>query len=99
MADITWLQADLEHAIRSATRDPAKHDDGYIEFRVADLDHLIEAIVELQATKEAKPDHCKPTYPPPLGSVAEARAALTAVFDQFVAETFAYYGEPMRMAA
>lgn len=68
VADITWLREDLEHAIRSATRDPAKHDDGYIEFRVADLDHLIEAIVELQATKEAKPDHCKPTYPPPLGA-------------------------------
>jgi hypothetical protein len=99
VADITWLRADLEHAIRSATRDPAKHDDGYIEFRVADLDHLIEAIVELQATKEAKPAHCKPTYPRPFGSVAEARAALSTVFDQFVAETFTYYGEPMRMAA
>jgi len=80
--DTERLRADLECAIRAATRDPAEHSDAYIEFRVDDLDTLIPAIVELQASGEAGRraiEECEPTYPAPLGSVAEARARLAQV--------------------
>jgi len=83
-----WLRGDLESAIPDAKRDPLKHPDSYIEFRVADLDSLIAAIVELQRTKEKGRQQfaeCEPTYPAPLGSVEEARALLAQVFDEHVA--------------
>jgi hypothetical protein len=104
-ADTTWLRADLEHAIRSAPRDPAKHDDGYIELRVADLDTLIPAIVALQVASEAawpEARECEPTYPAPLGTVEEARELLARVFDDHVtsiaiyAEATAVYQEALK---
>ena len=83
-ADTAWLRADLEAAIREAPRDPGKHDDSYVETRVADLDTLIAAISEMQAAKEAPAaELCEPTYPAPLGSVAEAREVIAAVMDRF----------------
>jgi hypothetical protein len=90
-ADAAWLRADLERAIRTAARDPTKHDDAYIEFRIGDLDPLIAAIRELQAAREAEPvERCEPTYPAPLGSVAEARAKLEDAMDRFVAAALEY---------
>jgi hypothetical protein len=74
----------------SAPRDPAKHDDGYIEFRVADLDPLIEAIIKLQETREDESANWERTYPAPLGSVAEARLRLAQVFDEHVASIAPY---------
>ncbi|HEU0215053.1 MAG TPA: hypothetical protein VFQ90_00210 [Stellaceae bacterium] len=54
-ADPAWLRADLEQAIRNAPRDPALHDDAYIEFRCgSDLDSLIERVAEWQADSEAE---------------------------------------------
>ena len=38
-----WVDDDLERAIRAAPRHSAKRDDGYIEFRVHDLDTLIQS--------------------------------------------------------
>ncbi len=76
-ADTAWLRADLEQAIREAPRDPGKHPDDYVENRVADLDPLIAAIRGFQAEKEAAAaEPCEPTYPAPLGSVAEAREVI-----------------------
>src|SRR5262249_23326414 len=78
-ADTAWLRADLERAIREAPRDPAKHDDDYIEkIRIPDLDPLIDAITELQAEKESAAAAIQPTYPAPVGSVEEARAMIAA---------------------
>jgi hypothetical protein len=54
--DTSWLRTDLEDAIRNAPRDPIKHRDDYIEFRVADLDPLIAAIVDSERKKEAEPE-------------------------------------------
>jgi hypothetical protein len=84
-SDTAWLRADLERVIRSAPRDPAKHDDAYVEFRVGDLDPLIGAIIELQEAREAEAANCGPTYPAPLGSVAEARERLAQALDLHVA--------------
>jgi hypothetical protein len=92
--DTAWLRADLERAVRAAPRDPAQHDDAYVEFRVHDLDTLIEAIRDLQAVKEAEATRVEPTYPPPLGSVIEARAALAAAMDRFATAALAWH-EPM----
>jgi hypothetical protein len=91
-ADTGWLRADLERAIRQASRDPAKHPDEYIETRVRDLDTLIVAIVSLQAANEAAKDggESEPTYPAPLASVEEARELLTRIFDQHVSSISAY---------
>ena len=50
--DTAWLRADLEKAISKAKRDPALHDDAYIEQRVRDLDRAIAAIA---ARERAKP--------------------------------------------
>jgi hypothetical protein len=100
--DTAWLREDLERVIRSAPRDPAKHDDAYIELRVGDLDPLIDAIIDLQVVKEAAAEaqpRCEPTYPAPLASVAEARALLAREMDRFAAAALAYRDEPMRMAA
>jgi hypothetical protein len=36
-ADTSWLRADLEHTIRSAPRDPKKHDGSYVEIRNGSL--------------------------------------------------------------
>jgi hypothetical protein len=88
-----WLRADLERAIRGAPRDPQKHDDAYVEFRVSDLDTLITAIIKLQVAKEAggqQRGECEPTYPTPLATVEEAREQLTRVFDDHVASIAAY---------
>jgi hypothetical protein len=92
-ADTAWLRADLERAIREAPRDPAKHPDDYIEIRVRDLDPLIAAILALEGASEAErrqASECEPTYPAPLGSVAEARARLAQVFDEHVASIVPY---------
>ncbi len=99
--DTIWLRADLERVIRAAPRDSAIHGDDYIEFRVGDLDPLIDAILELQLAKEAEAEaapRCEPTYPAPLASVAEARAVLAAAMDRFAVAALAY-GEPLAMAA
>jgi hypothetical protein len=88
-----WLRADLERAIRGAPRDPQKHDDAYIEFRVHDLDTLILAIVHLQVTKEAGGRQfleCEPAYPAPLASVEEAREQLVRIFDEHLSSISAY---------
>lgn len=93
LTDRAWLRADLERAIRDACRDPGKHDDAYVEFRVADLDMLIVAIAGLQAAKETKRRQLKeyePTYTAPLGSVEEARDLLARIFDEHVAAVAAY---------
>lgn len=97
-ADTAWLRADLERAIREARRDPAKHDDGYVELRIADLDPLIEAIQELQADKEAQAAALQPTYPAPVGSVEEARAMIAAEMDRFVEDLIAYDADRKRLA-
>ncbi len=60
------------------------------EFRVADLDPLIEAIIKLQEAREGEAANCEPTYPAPLGSVAEARLRLAQVFDEHVVAAIAY---------
>jgi hypothetical protein len=65
--DTGWMRADLERAIREAPRDLSAHNDGYVAFRIRDLDTLITAISELQKAKEAGRQQfadCKPTYPP-----------------------------------
>jgi hypothetical protein len=98
-ADTAWLRADLERAIREAPRDPAKHDDMYIEIRVADLDPLIEAIKDLQADKEAASAALQPTYPAPVGSVEEARAMIAAEMDRFLEDVIAYDADRKRLAA
>ena len=48
-ADTAWLRNDLEEAIRSAPRDPALHDDVYVENRVRDLDSLISWTIDRRA--------------------------------------------------
>jgi hypothetical protein len=99
--DPAWLRGDLERAIRAAPRDPAKRDDDYIEFRADDLDPLITAIVELQAAREAAVpvyERVEPTYPPPMASVAAARAALAGALDRFATAALAYQA-PLAMAA
>lgn len=68
---------------QDAPRDPAKHAEDYIEIRIADLDPLIDAITELQSVKEAEAVNCEPTYPAPLGSVEDARAAMIAEMQRF----------------
>jgi hypothetical protein len=91
--DTTWLRNDLEQAIRCATRDVHKHPDSYIETRVRDLDTLIPNILEMQRVTEAAHPHmveCDPTYPAPLGSVAEARARLTQLAERHLASAIAY---------
>jgi hypothetical protein len=98
VADTAWLRADLERAIREAPRDPAKHDDGYVEVRIADLDPLIEAIAELQAAKESENAPLQPTYPAPVGSVEEARAMIAAEMDRFVEDVIAYDADRKRLA-
>jgi hypothetical protein len=88
-----WLRADLERAIRGAPRDPQKHDDAYIEFRVYDLDTLILAIVHLQVAKEAGGRRllgCEPSYPAPLATVEEAREQQARIFDDYVTSIAAY---------
>jgi hypothetical protein len=79
-----WLRADLERSVQAAPRDPAKHDNQYIEFRVHDLDTLIDAIRRLEAAKaETLPESVEPTYPAPMESVEAARQALAAIMDRF----------------
>jgi hypothetical protein len=91
-ADTQWLRADLERAIREAPRDPAKHPDDYVEIRVADLETLIPAILELQRASETsrQPGECEPTYPAPFGTVDEARDQLTGALDGHVRSIAAY---------
>ena len=90
-ADTAWLRADLEKAIREAPRDPALRDDGYIEDRIADLDNWIAWTLDRQREKEAPAaEPCEPTYPAPLGSVAEARAVLDATMRGIVDQVRAY---------
>src|SRR4051794_4420621 len=90
-ADTAWLRDDLEAAIREAPRDPGKHSDSYVETRVADLDTLIAAISEMQAAKEAPvAELCEPTYPAPLGSVAEARKVIEAMMRDIVDQVRGY---------
>jgi hypothetical protein len=98
VADTAWLRGDLERAIREAPRDPAKHDDGYVEVRIADLDPLIEAIAELQAAKESENAPLQPTYPAPVGSVEEARSMIAAEMDRFVEDVIAYDADRKRLA-
>jgi hypothetical protein len=97
-ADTAWLRADLERSIREAPRDPAKHDDDYIEIRIADLEPLIEAITELQVGKEADAAAIQPTYPAPVGSVEEARAMMEAEMDRFFDDVVAYHADLKRLA-
>lgn len=92
-AATAWLRDDLEQAIRTAPRDPEKHPDHYIEYRVRDLDTLIPAIVAMQAASEAKVEHCDPTYPAPMVSVAEARARLQQLVDEHVISVETYAAE------
>jgi hypothetical protein len=89
--DPAWLRADLESAIREATRDPEKRDEDYIDFRIADLDPLIAAIREMQAAKEAAEAAAEPTYPATLGSIAEARAVLAETMRDIVDQVRAYH--------
>jgi hypothetical protein len=49
--DTTWLRADLEKAISTASRDKALHPDDYIELRVRDLDSAIEAVTQRERAK------------------------------------------------
>jgi hypothetical protein len=49
--DRAWLRADLEKAIRAASRDKALHPDAYIEHRVRDLDSAIADIVKREQAK------------------------------------------------
>jgi hypothetical protein len=104
-ADTEWLRQDLECAIKGAPRDLKRHDDAYVGFRISDLDTLIPAIIDLQRKKEAsRPQfiECEPTYPPPMGSVEEARALLARVCDEHVksivvnAEAMATYKADLR---
>jgi hypothetical protein len=88
-ANTTWLRSDLERAIREAPRDVAKRADDYIEFRIVDLDPLIEAIKESEASKTAT-ELCEPTYPAPLGSVDEARAVLAETMHDIVDQVRSY---------
>jgi hypothetical protein len=91
--DTTWLRNDLEQAIRRAPRDVDKHPDDYIERRLRDLDTLIPRILEMQRaseTEKAGMQECEPTYPAPMGSVAEARARLTQLAEQHLASAIAY---------
>jgi len=86
-ADTEWLRADLERAIHEAPRDPAKHPDDYVDLRVRDLEPLIAAILALEVAAEAErrqASECEPSYPAPLGSVAEARERLAQMFDEHV---------------
>jgi hypothetical protein len=86
-ADAQWLRSDLEVAIRSAKRDPAKHDDAYVERRVADLDPWIEWTRQREEQKaDAKSRPIEPTYPAPMASVEEARAVLAATVREFANE-------------
>ena len=91
-ADAAWLRSDLEQAIRGAPRDPARHDDSYIEFRVADLDSVIGWILDREREKGGgqSAETCEPTYPAPLGSVAEARRVLADAMDRFAAVALAW---------
>jgi hypothetical protein len=52
--DTAWLRADLEEVIRRAPRDPVKHPDDYVERRVADLDSLISAILDMEEASEER---------------------------------------------
>ena len=93
-ADTAWLHADLERAIRDAPRDPTLRDDNYIEYRVADLDTLIAWTLDRQREKEAAEaatETCEPTYPAPLGSVAEARRVLGDTMREIVDQVRAYH--------
>ncbi|HEX2152021.1 MAG TPA: hypothetical protein VHG31_08500, partial [Stellaceae bacterium] len=99
-ADTAWLRKDLEKAIREARRDPAKHDDAYVEARVADLDSWIEWTLGKEKEKaEAVAEPCEPTYPPPLGSVAEARAVLAETMHDIVDQVRAYHATREQQAA
>lgn len=89
--DAAWLRADLERAIREAPRDPAKHDDAYVERRVADLDGWIAWTQTQEEAKASAPEEIEPTYPPPLNSVAEARAVLAATMRRIVAGAREYH--------
>jgi hypothetical protein len=91
--DTRWLRNDLEQAIRCAPRDLDKHPDHYIETRIRDLDTLIPRILEMQRLSEsARLDiqECEPTYPAPMGSIAEARKRLAEIANQHVAAAVAY---------
>ena len=92
-ADTAWLRADLEQAIREAPRDPARHDDAYVEARVADLDSWIAWTRDRQREKEAAngtAEICDPTYPALLGSVAEARGVLAETMRDIVNQVHAH---------
>ena len=91
-ADTAWLRADLERAIREAPRDPALHDDAYIEDRVTDLDPWIAWTLDRQREKEAAEtaELCEPTYPPPLGTVEEARLILAETMRDIVNQVRAH---------
>jgi hypothetical protein len=91
-ADAQWLRAELESAIRGAVRDPAKHDDAYVEDRVRDLDPWIEWTRRQEAAKAAAQSQpVEPTYPAPMGSIEEARAVLTASVREFANEARSYW--------
>jgi hypothetical protein len=90
--DTTWLRSDLEQAIRCAKRDSDKHPDDYIETRVRDLDTLIPRILEMQRASEtdtAGMQECEPTYPAPMGSIAEARKRLAEIANLHVSAALA----------
>jgi hypothetical protein len=53
--DTAGLRADLEKAIRAASRDKALHPDEYIELRVRDLDSAIPAIAKRERAKPPPP--------------------------------------------
>jgi hypothetical protein len=58
--------------------------------KASDLDPLIEATIKVQETGEGEAANCEPTYPRPLGSVAEARERLAQVLDGHVPSTATY---------
>ena len=91
--DTRWLRNDIDQAIRCAPRDLDKHPDHYIETRIRDLDTLIPRILEMQRLSEsARLDiqECEPTYPAPMGSLAEARKRLAEIANQHVAAAVVY---------
>jgi hypothetical protein len=89
-ADARWLRSDLEDAVRSAQRDPAKHDDAYVERRVADLDPWIEWTREREQEKAAAQPEPAFEPPPEDDTLDEARAKLALEMQRFAATSFAY---------
>jgi hypothetical protein len=88
-ADVEWLRADLEAAIRAAEHNRGA---GYVERRVADLDPWIAWTREREQERaDVKSRPIEPTYPAPMGSVEEARAVLAANVREFANEARSYW--------